>query len=398
MDIRKLLSDDVYYTFAELQYGDVPGTKLSRREIKDLMDAKDELVGKGDLGFKDLGLKSFNSRYVFWNTHLELIELFNEYRGLIEGEEVFGEDMDEMRRARIYSEVEGSINIEGYNSTRQLFDELVRGREPMNKNEVVVRNMAHAIDYVQQGLPFNRDNFHALYEILSADCLDDDQKLRAGEYYRYDDVFISTYTGAPVDEIEACMDSLFDMVNRVIKTGDEMLRFMLPHIVHYYIAYIHPFFDCNGRMARMCSLWISVLVGTEGNPYFISEAINDTKREYYHAISRTRDARNDLTYFLKYIMETSIIYALCYIKLNKFTEILSLEGEALTSTEQVYLKKLIIKLDGRYFGWHDFVTAIGSDMSKQAALKYLNKWLGYDLLESKLNSRKEKVFKLSGIG
>lgn len=394
MDIRNLLSEDVYYTFTELQYSGVPGTKMSRREITELMDKKDELVGEGDLGFKDLGLKSFNSRYVFWNTHLELIELFNEYRGLIESEEVFGDDMDEMRRARIYSEVKGSINIEGYNSTRQLFDELVRGREPMNKNEVVVRNMAHAIDYVQQGLPFNRDNFNALYRIISEDCLDEDQKLRDGEYYRYDDVFISTYTGAPVDKIAECMDSLFEMVNRVIKTGDEMLRFMLPHIVHYYIVYIHPFFDCNGRMARMCSLWISALVGTEGNPYFISEAINDTKKEYYHAISRTRDARNDLTYFLKYIMETSISYALSYIKLNRFSEIVAIEGDALTLTEQVYLKKLIIKLDGRYFSWHDFVAAIGSDMSKQAALKYLNKWLSYGLLDSKLNTRKEKVFKI----
>lgn len=394
MDIRNLLSEDVYYTFTELQYSGVPGTKMSRREITELMDKKDELVGEGDLGFKDLGLKSFNSRYVFWNTHLELIELFNEYRGLIESEEVFGDDMDEMRRARIYSEVKGSINIEGYNSTRQLFDELVRGREPMNKNEVVVRNMAHAIDYVQQGLPFNRDNFNALYRIISEDCLDEDQKLRDGEYYRYDDVFISTYTGAPVDKIAECMDSLFEMVNRVIKTGDEMLRFMLPHIVHYYIVYIHPFFDCNGRMARMCSLWISALVGTEGNPYFISEAINDTKKEYYHAISRTRDARNDLTYFLKYIMETSISYALSYIKLNRFSEIVAIEGDALTLTEQVYLKKLIIKLDGCYFSWHDFVAAIGSDMSKQAALKYLNKWLSYGLLDSKLNTRKEKVFKI----
>ncbi len=93
-------------------------------------------------------------------------------------------------------------------------------------------------------------------------------------------------------------------------------------------------------------------------------------------------------------METSISYALCYIRLNKTVEALSAAGESLTPTEQVYLKKLIIKLDGRYFGWHDFVTAIGSDMSKQAALKYLNKWLEYNLLESKINTRKEKVFKL----
>ena len=41
----------------------------------------------------------------------------------------------------------------------------------------------------------------------------------------------------------------------------------------------------------------------------MSEAINDSKNDYYNAITNTREARNDLTYFLGYILETSIKYS-----------------------------------------------------------------------------------------
>lgn len=394
MDIGKFFNDDTYYTNADLLYHNKFGENFSRAQLKEYMDAKELLVDKEQLGFVKLGLKSYNSRYIFLNTHVELYTMYQEYCQLIHSENVYGTGMSEMKRARIYSEVEGSINIEGYNSTRALFDDIVDGRAPRNENEYVIRNMARAIEYVEQGLTFSRENLRELYSIISEDCLDDSQKLKPGDCYRYDEVFISTYNGAPTDTIEECMDSLFDFVQDNLRNENGFMRFMLPHIVHYYILYVHPYFDCNGRMARMCSLWISILVGIGEEPYYISEAINDAKSKYYKAISRTRDSRNDLTYFLIYIMETSVRYGLTYIKLNAIRESLARDGERLTMTEMAYVKKLLMKASGRYFGWHDFVEIVGAKMSKQAALKYLNKWSILGIMESKLNSRKEKVFKL----
>jgi Fic family protein len=50
---------------------------------------------------------------------------------------------------------------------------------------------------------------------------------------------------------------------------------------------------------------------------FISEAINDNKKQYYEAISNTRNTNNDLTYFLSYILETANKYSLLYKNLEE---------------------------------------------------------------------------------
>jgi len=142
----------------------------------------------------------------------------------------------------------------------------------------------------------------------------------------------------------------------------------------------------------MCSLWVSNLLGLESAPFFISEAINDTKKQYYNALSMTRDSRNDLTYFLKYILQTSIKYALCYLKVKEAEDRLAENGERLSPSESTYYKKILLSSRHKYFSWKDFSGFTNSDISKQGALKILNKLESYGLLASVKNSRGEKQF------
>ena len=144
----------------------------------------------------------------------------------------------------------------------------------------------------------------------------------------------------------------------------------------------------------MASLWVANLTGIGNSPYFISEAINDRKAEYYRALSRTRDSRNDLTYFLQYILRVSVEYALCYRKMNLYREKLSLSGEYLTPAEFGYMKKIIISFGDRYFTWKDFVACNGTDMTKQGALKTLNRLEAQQLISSGFNRKKEKIFRI----
>ena len=391
MNYNEILAAPEYYSVTDLRYNDRLGFKLSSAEIGQLFDYKDELVSAGQDGFCDTELKSFNSKHIFYNKHVELEHLYNEYIALINSNDIFS-DHSEKVRSRIYSEVEGSLNIEGYNSTRKLFDSLMAGTEPRNRNEMIIRNMGQGIDFVEEAPAFNPDNLYKLYNILSNGCLDDSQKLRPGYYYRDDVVYIANYNGCPVSTIEDCMNSLFSFVNRNIRTQDPFLRFMLPHIVHYYIVYIHPYFDYNGRTARMCSLWTANLLELESAPFFISEAINDTKKRYYNALSMTRDSRNDMTYFLKYIMQTSVNYALCYLKIKETEDMLADKGEDLTPAEATYYKKILLGAEHRYFSWKDFTGFSGVDMTKQGALKILNQLESLGILGSMKNSRGEKQF------
>ena len=71
------------------------------------------------------------------------------------------------------------------------------------------------------------------------------------------------------------------------------LTYIMPHIIHYYIIYLHPYYDFNGRMARMIAYWYIVKCHhiKDKMPVY-SEAINynsQTKALYYKAIENARD-------------------------------------------------------------------------------------------------------------
>ncbi len=71
----------------------------------------------------------------------------------------------------------------------------------------------------------------------------------------------------------------------------------------------------------------------------MSEAINDNKKEYYRAITNTRNTYNDLTYFLGYILETAIKYSLVYKNLEEVKEKLSKTGDTLLLLNGDILKR-----------------------------------------------------------
>ena len=91
---------------------------------------------------------------------------------------------------------------------------------------------------------------------------------------------------------------------------------------------------------------------------FISEAINDNKKDYYRAIINTRLTHNDLTYFLGYILETATKYSLLYKNLESIKDQLSKKGDTLTSTEMGYLKKIIVHNPEGYFNYKAFLEYI----------------------------------------
>ena len=165
------------------------------------------------------------------------------------------------------------------------------------------------------------------------------------------------------------MDSLFEFVNSNLKNRD--IKYLLPHIAHYYILYIHPYFDLNGRTARMVSYWIFLLLDQRAFPPVISEAINQTKNEYYAVLRETRNSHNDLTYFLLYIFNVSIKYFLTYKNVESIDKRLKDKSFVLSELDKVYIKKILIFAKGK-FTYEDFVKWINAEITKQGAFKILN--------------------------
>lgn len=382
--------NEAYYSPRELRYGARAKTFLTAFDLDALFERKGEILEKGeDARFVKLDLLAWNSKPLFFSLAKELDSLQGTLLGFSSSLDFTDFTKEAIKNSRIYSEIEGSLAIENVPTTRKRMAELIqKGADARDVNDTIIKNMAQATEFVCSSPSFNEGNLARLYALLSQNCLSEENLLKEGSLYRHDEVEVDHYYGCPSHKIKDCMDSLFSFVAANLKNPS--LKCLLPSIAHYYLLYVHPYFDFNGRMARMVSLWLHLLTGNP-SPSLISEAIDFRKKNYYLALEDSRDSHNDLTYFLKFIFQTSIDYFLCYKNLEGITQRLQDQGITWTENEMSYFKKILLSYKGK-FTYFDFLRFSKTEMSKQGALKTLNKLVSYGLLSSSESKSKAKLF------
>ena len=398
--VQEIIMGRDYYSVNDLRYNKKVGIMLSKEEFDEFLHIKDGLAEEKFEFIKSLPLKTFNSKHCFFVEGVYLLSILNEYQRIhlsdyeLNHSWLFERNVEDMLKSRLFSEIEGTLKVENVPTTHKRIAEVSKMKNPTKTNDIIIKNMLNAVEFIINEKPkFNKENLLKLYNILSSNCLSEDKKLRDGEYYRHGAVYIDKYEGASHKIIDECMNSLFEFANdeRCIKEYDNLL----PYICHYYILYVHPYFDYNGRTARMVSFWLNYINDIAIAPYFMSEAINDSKGDYYNAIRNTRETNNDLTYFLGYILETSIKYSFVYKNLEEIKTELSTSGESLSSTEWVYVKKIIIHNPENFFNYKMFLDYTGSSITKQGALKILNRLTEYGILDKQKNRKNETIFKMN---
>ena len=97
--------------------------------------------------------------------------------------------------------------------------------------------------------------------------------------------------------------------SKIIKDIDDTLSILnnpdLPYLVrvalfHYFLGYIHPFYDGNGRISRyVSSYYLSQVIDSIAS-LRLSIACKKRQKDYYEAFKITNDPRNngDITYFV----------------------------------------------------------------------------------------------------
>ena len=109
----------------------------------------------------------------------------------------------------------------------------------------------------------------------------------------------------------------------------------------------------------------------------------------------TREARNDLSYFFFYIWDTVIRYILSYKDLDSIDRCVKNQGAILTKTELNYVKRILVAYKGK-FSYKDFVSNCQIDIiTKQGALKILNKFVDLGVLNVVDASSKIKLFDIN---
>lgn len=90
-------------------------------------------------------------------------------------------------------------------------------------------------------------------------------------------------------------------------------------IIHFYIAFVHPYFDGNGRMARLVHLWFLIQKGYQSALFIpFSSQIEKSRKAYYDAFTAVEENKNysgkiDVTPFILYFINN------VYNKMDKGT-------------------------------------------------------------------------------
>ena len=115
----------------------------------------------------------------------------------------------------------------------------------------------------------------------------------AGKYRRYDvDVKGAGFTPPPFHDVPKHVKELLDMLNN---NPDELRPIELAAQVHYDFAWVHPFEDGNGRMAR---LLLNLILVRNGYQFAVIKSVD--KPQYLRAL-REMDVSGNFEPFLIYI-------------------------------------------------------------------------------------------------
>ena len=209
----------------------------------------------------------------------------------------------------IIEEAWASNIIEGAFTTHKRAQELVRRNlTPKDKSELMTKNNHLAMTYILENrdLAFDLNLILKIHQIITQGTLDDPEY--AGKF-RDDEVFIRDKTDTvifkpmPTEAIEPCLNNLVTWVNT--QSDEDFIHPVVKaSIIHFYLVYVHPFFDGNGRTARALFYFYLLKNHYEFFKYFsISALIAKQREKYYKAIKDVEDYDNDLTYFLLYLAD-----------------------------------------------------------------------------------------------
>lgn len=211
---------------------------------------------------------------------------------------------------RIDQLIEEAINsslIEGAKLTTraQAKQMILDGSAPRSRGERMVVNnyraMVRLLDLKEKDLTL--DDLLEIHAILGDDALDAEdcagRLRRTDENVRVEDLEGNVwFTPPPANELPVRLAALLRFANE--QEGKSFLHPLVRAIVlHFWLAYLHPFVDGNGRMSRALFYWQMLRAGYDFAQYLsISGPIDRSKRAYYMSFAHVETDDGDLTYFL----------------------------------------------------------------------------------------------------
>lgn len=207
-------------------------------------------------------------------------------------------------------EISSTLTIENIDFSRDSVRRIMKGYAPADESENRIYGMKKGLEFISDaGHPITEENIHALYELTIGAFLEPEDRLLPGHYYRHDNVFVMgqqvEHTGLPHTKLPEYMARLVNF----IREDSGMNDLLKAAAIHFYMGYLHPYFDGNGRMARLLHLWYLVRQGYSSALFVpFSSYVEKSRKRYYNAYTQVEENEKlsgvlDVTPFLVYFIE-----------------------------------------------------------------------------------------------
>ena len=211
----------------------------------------------------------------------------------------------------IMEEAISSSQMEGASTTRKVAKDMLRKKiAPKDKSQRMIYNNYQTINYLSTHIdkPLSIELICKIHSLITDQTLDnpkDSGHFRENNYVVVGNAITGEVVHTPPDylEIAQAMQWLVEFANT-----NDINYFIHPvikaAIVHFFIAYIHPFVDGNGRTARALFHWFMLKEGYWLTEYLsISRIIYHSKASYEKAFLKVEADNNDMSYFITYHLD-----------------------------------------------------------------------------------------------
>ena len=206
-----------------------------------------------------------------------------------------------------------SSQLEGAVTTREVAKEMIRsGRKPRDNSEQMILNNYVTMQRIRslKTSALSPEVVFQIHRLVTERTLDD--STAAGRFRRADEVRV---VGDDLGEVYHTPPAAEELTERMaamcaFANGETPGHFVHPAvraiILHFWLAYDHPFVDGNGRTARALFYWAMLHSGYWLFEFIsISNILRKAPVKYGRSFLYTETDDNDLTYFI--IAQTQVI-------------------------------------------------------------------------------------------
>ena len=214
---------------------------------------------------------------------------------------------DRYVQSSLIEEAVTSSQLEGAVATREQAKEMIRsGRRPVDRSERMILNNYRAMQLIGQfkDEPLSPEVVYRIHERITRETLASEARApylrQPGDGIAVYDEEDNTLLHRPpeAEQIPERLQAMCDFANR--DPSDAFLHPVVKAILlHFWLAYDHPFIDGNGRTARALFYWSMLSQG-----YWLAEFVSisgilrKAPAKYARSFLYTETDENDLTYFI----------------------------------------------------------------------------------------------------